>query len=242
MMELAIQQAPEFDVFHFHTDYLHFPLLQRIAVPAITTQHGRLDIADLKTLFSEFWDVKVVSISNSQCKSLAEANWVGNVYHGVPADLFTLNQRPESYLAFLGRISPEKRVDRAIEIAKGAGRRLKIAAKIDASERDYFDQEIKHLLDDSLVEFVGEIGEHEKQEFLGNAAALLFPIDWPEPFGLVLIEAMACGTPVVAYPFGSVPELVDHGQTGFFAERHSNSSVDGQQNRGNRPNRLSPGL
>jgi glycosyltransferase involved in cell wall biosynthesis len=149
---------------------------------------------------------------------LAEANWVGNVYHGLPADLFALNQKPEGYLAFLGRISPEKRVDRAIEIAKGAGRRLKIAAKIDESEKDYFDLEIKHLLDDPLIEFVGEIGEHEKQEFLGNAAALVFPIDWPEPFGLVLLEAMACGTPVVAYPFGSVPELVDHGKSGFLAE------------------------
>jgi glycosyltransferase involved in cell wall biosynthesis len=148
---------------------------------------------------------------------LAEANWVGNVYHGLPAELFALNQKPEGYLAFLGRISPEKRVDRAIEIAKRAGCRLKIAAKIDEREKNYFELEIKHLLDDPLIEFVGEIGEHEKQEFLGNAAALVFPIDWPEPFGLVLIEAMACGTPVVAYPFGSVPELVDHGRSGFLA-------------------------
>jgi glycosyltransferase involved in cell wall biosynthesis len=218
MLELVIQQALEFDIFHFHTDYLHFPLLRRIGIPAITTQHGRLDIPDLKALFAEFWDVKVVSISKSQREPLAEANWVGNVYHGLPADLFALNQKPEGYLAFLGRISPEKRVDRAIEIAKGAGRRLKIAAKIDESEKDYFDLEIKHLLDDPLIEFVGEIGEHEKQEFLGNAAALVFPIDWPEPFGLVLLEAMACGTPVVAYPFGSVPELVDHGKSGFLAE------------------------
>ena len=218
MLELVIQQALEFDIFHFHTDYLHFPLLRRIGIPAITTQHGRLDTADLKTLFAEFWDVKIVSISKSQRKSLAEANWVGNVYHGLPADLFALNQKPEGYLAFLGRISPEKRVDRAIEIAKAAGRRLKIAAKVDETEKDYFDLEIKHLLDDPLIEFVGEIGEHEKQEFLGNAAALVFPIDWPEPFGLVLIEAMACGTPVVAYPFGSVPELIDHGKSGFLAE------------------------
>jgi glycosyltransferase involved in cell wall biosynthesis len=218
MLELVIQQAQEFDIFHFHTDYLHFPLLRRIGTPAITTQHGRLDTADLKTLFAEFWDVKVVSISKSQREPLPEANWVGNIYHGLPADLFALNQKPEGYLAFLGRISPEKRVDRAIEIAKAAGRRLKIAAKVDETEKDYFDLEIKHLLDDPLIEFVGEIGEHEKQEFLGNAAALVFPIDWPEPFGLVLIEAMACGTPVVAYPFGSVPELIDHGKSGFLAE------------------------
>jgi glycosyltransferase involved in cell wall biosynthesis len=218
MMELVIQQAPEFDVFHFHTDYLQFPLLRRIAVPAITTQHGRLDTADLKTLFSEFWDMKVVSISEAQREALEDANWVGNIYHGIPADLYAVNRKPDAYLAFLGRISPEKRVDRAIKIAKGAGRKLKIAAKLDRAEKDYFDREIKHLLDDPLVEFLGEIGEDEKQEFLGKAEALLFPIDWPEPFGLVLIEAMACGTPVIAYPFGSVPELIDDGQTGFLVK------------------------
>jgi len=215
MMELVIQQAPEFEILHFHTEYLQFSLLRRIAVPAITTLHGRLDTADLKALFSEFWDIKVVSISEFQRVPLTEANWVANIYHGIPADLFRLNREAESYLAFLGRISPEKRVDRAIEIAKTAGRKLKIAAKIDRADQEYFDREIKHLLDDPLIEFLGEVGENEKQEFLGNAAALLFPIDWPEPFGLVLIEALACGTPVIAYPFGSVPELIDEGQTGF---------------------------
>jgi glycosyltransferase involved in cell wall biosynthesis len=215
MMELVLQQAPEFDVLHFHTDYLQFPTLRRVAVPAITTEHGRLDTADLKPLFSEFWDMKVVSVSDAQRVPLADANWVATVYHGLPADLYTLNPKPDTYLVFLGRISPEKRVDRAIEIAKATGRKLKIAAKVDSADREYFDREIKHLLNDPIVEFIGEIGDKEKQEFLANAAALLFPIDWPEPFGLVLIEAMACGTPVIAYPFGSVPELVDDGQTGF---------------------------
>jgi glycosyltransferase involved in cell wall biosynthesis len=218
MMELVAQQAPEFEILHFHTDYLQFPLLRRTAVPAITTEHGRLDAADLKTLFSEFWDMRVVSISNAQQAPLKEANWVGNIYHGLPIDLYAANLKPDTYLAFLGRMSPEKRVDRAIKIAKAAGRRLKIAAKIDPNEQDYFDREIKHLLEDPLIEFVGEIGEDEKQEFLGKAAALLFPIDWPEPFGLVLIEAMACGTPVIAYPFGSVPELIEDGQIGFLVK------------------------
>jgi glycosyltransferase involved in cell wall biosynthesis len=218
MMELMMQQAPEFDAFHFHTDYLQFPLLRRTAVPAVTTQHGRLDAEDLRSLFSEFWDMKVVSISYAQRGALTEANWVGNVYHGLPEDLYKLNTKPEDYLAFLGRVSPEKRLDRAIAIAGKAGRKLKIAAKVDKNDKDYFEREIEHLLDRPGIEFLGEIGENEKQEFLGNASALLFPIDWPEPFGLVLIEAMACGTPVIAYPLGSVPELIDVGQNGFLVK------------------------
>jgi glycosyltransferase involved in cell wall biosynthesis len=215
MMEQVFQRAAEFDVLHFHTDYLQFPLLRRTAIPALTTEHGRMDTTDLKPLFSEFWDMNVVSISDAQRLPLADANWISTVYHGIPKDLYRLNERPDDYLAFLGRISPEKRVDRAIEIARGAGRKLKVAAKIDAADQEYFDREIKHLLDDPIVEFLGELGDDSKEEFLGNATALLFPIDWPEPFGLVLIEAMACGTPVIAYPFGSVPELIDPGETGF---------------------------
>ncbi len=215
MLELVVQQATEFDVLHFHTDYLQFPELRRLARPAVTTEHGRLDTIDLKPLFSEFWDMKLVSISNAQRAPLPGANWVATVYHGLPVDLYSFHRNPGEYLAFLGRICPEKRVDRAIEIAKKSGRKIKIAAKVDAADQKYFETEIKHLLDDPIVEFLGEIGDSEKEEFLGNAAALLFPIGWPEPFGLVLIEAMACGTPVVAYPFGSVPELINPGQTGF---------------------------
>ena len=220
MMELVSQQAPEFEILHFHTDTSSPPVSPAAEDRRSShyTEHGRLDTADLKTLFSGFWDMRVVSISNAQQAPLKEANWVGNIYHGLPIDLYAANLKPDTYLAFLGRMSPEKRVDRAIKIAKAAGRRLKIAAKIDPNEQDYFDREIKHLLEDPLIEFVGEIGEDEKQEFLGKAAALLFPIDWPEPFGLVLIEAMACGTPVIAYPFGSVPELIEDGQTGFLVK------------------------
>lgn len=157
----------------------------------------------------------VVSISNSQRKPLPMANWVGTVYHGLPADLHTLHEQPGQYLAFLGRISPEKRVDRAIEVAKRTGLPLRIAAKVDRVDREYFEQEIKPMLDSPQIEFIGEIGEKEKGEFLGNASALLFPIDWPEPFGLVMIEALACGTPVIAYNRGSVPEVLEHGVTGF---------------------------
>ncbi len=215
MLELVVQQAAEFDILHFHTDYLQFPALRRLARPAVTTEHGRLDTIDLKALFSEFWDMKLVSVSNAQRAPLPDANWVATVYHGLPPDLYSLHRNPGEYLAFLGRICPEKRVDRAIEIAKQSGCKIKIAAKVDAADQKYFETEIKHLLDDPIVEFLGEISDSEKEEFLGNAAALLFPIDWPEPFGLVLIEAMACGTPVIAYPFGSVPELINPGQTGF---------------------------
>jgi glycosyltransferase involved in cell wall biosynthesis len=214
-VELVLQQAEHFDVLHFHTDYLQFPALRRLALPAVTTEHGRLDTPELKPLFSEFWEMKLVSISNAQRAPIPDSNWVATVYHGLPADSLSLNQSPEDYLAFMGRISPEKRVDRAIEIAKRSGRKLKIAAKIDAADKIYFEREIKHLFDQPHVEYLGELGDEQKGEFLGKAAALLFPIDWPEPFGLVMIEAMACGTPVIAFPCGSVPELVESGKTGF---------------------------
>ena len=218
MLERVFQHADEFDIIHFHVDYLHFPLSRREAITQVTTLHGRLDIPDLIPLYQEFRDMPVISISNGQREPLPWANWQATVYHGLPPDLYRFRPESGSYLAFLGRISPEKRVDRAIEIAKQVEMPLKIAAKVDRVDKDYFDSVIAPLLRDSLVEFVGEIGDTEKDEFLGNAYALLFPIDWPEPFGLVMIEAMACGTPVVAYRGGAVPELVETGYTGFVVE------------------------
>ena len=218
MLERVFQHAEEFDIIHFHVDYLHFPLSRREAITQVTTLHGRLDIPDLVPLYQEFREMPVVSISNAQREPLPWANWQATVYHGLPGDLYRFHPEAGSYLAFLGRISPEKRADRAIEIAKRVGMPLKIAAKVDQVDKDYFDSAIAPLLHDSLVEFVGEIGDVEKDEFLGNASAVLFPIDWPEPFGLVMIEAMACGTPVVAYRGGAVPELVEPGQTGFIVE------------------------
>ena len=219
MLEDVFARATEFDIVHFHVDYMHFPLSRRDPITHVTTLHGRLDIPDLVPLYQEFREMPVISISNGQRQPLPWANWQATVYHGLPADRYRFRAEPGSYLAFLGRISPEKRVDRAIEIAKQVGMPLKIAAKIDRVDKDYFDLVIAPLLRNSLVEFVGEIGEREKDEFLGNAYALLFPIDWPEPFGLVMIEAMACGTPVVAYRGGAVLELVEHGHNGFVVER-----------------------
>jgi glycosyltransferase involved in cell wall biosynthesis len=219
MLEDVFARATEFDIVHFHVDYMHFPLSRRDPIIHVTTLHGRLDIPDLVPLYQEFREMPVISISNGQRRPLPWANWQATVYHGLPADRYRFRAEPGSYLAFLGRISPEKRVDRAIEIAKQVGMPLKIAAKIDRVDKAYFDLVIAPLLRNSLVEFVGEIGEREKDEFLGNAYALLFPIDWPEPFGLVMIEAMACGTPVIAYRGGAVPELVEHGHNGFVVER-----------------------
>ena len=214
-LEQVLQLSNSFDVIHFHLDYLHFPLFRRQGIPNVTTLHGRLDLADLVPLYREFSDMAVVSISNAQRNPLPWLNWQGTVHHGIPVELYEGKRDQGSYLAFLGRISPEKRLDRAIEIAKSVNMKLKIAAKIDAVDREYTEREIRPLLDHPVVEFIGEIGEREKQAFLGNAYALLFPIDWPEPFGLVMIEAMACGTPVVAFPRGSVPEVIDQGVTGF---------------------------
>jgi glycosyltransferase involved in cell wall biosynthesis len=192
-------------------------------LPHLTTLHGRLNIPDLKPFYTIFRDMPVVSISYAQRKALPDNNWVDNVYHGLPEDHFKPNYNAGKYFAFLGRISPEKRVDRAIEIAIRTDIPLKIAAKIDKQDQEYFDQHIRKLLDHALIEYIGEISEMEKNEFLGNAVALLFPIDWMEPFGLVMIESMACGTPVVAYSKGSVPELLQHGVNGFIVNNQEDA-------------------
>ena len=218
MLEHVFRRAAEFDIIHFHIDYLHFPLSRLEPVTHVTTLHGRLDTPALVPLYQEFREMPVISISNGQREPLPWANCQATVYHGLPVDIYRFRPEPGSYLAFLGRISPEKRVDRAIEIAKQVGMPLKIAAKIDRVDKDYFESVIAPLLRNSLVEFVGEIGDGEKDEFLGNAYALLFPIDWPEPFGLVMIEAMACGTPVIAYCSGAVPEVMEQGHAGFVVE------------------------
>lgn len=215
-MQYVAEQAHEFDILHFHTDYLHFPFSSFFGKPHLTTLHGRLDIPDLVYVYHKFKDQPIVSISNAQRKGIPiAANWVGTVYHGLPEDLYQRGKGEGDYVAFIGRISPEKRPDRAIQIAKEAGVKIKIAAKIDKADEDYYQTMIKQLMEQPHVEFIGEMGEDQKGEFLGNAKALLFPIDWPEPFGMVLIEAMACGTPVIAYNHGSVPEVVDRGESGF---------------------------
>jgi glycosyltransferase involved in cell wall biosynthesis len=214
-LEAVFRDADRFDVLHFHLDYLHFPVLRRYPCRALTTMHGRLDLPDLAPLFRDYADMPLVSISNSQREPLPWVNWIGTVYHGLPTSAFRPNYEPGDYLAFLGRICPEKRVDRAIDIAKSTGLPLKIAAKVDNADREYFEAEIKSRLDDRLVEFVGETDDHGKEQLLRNARALLFPIDWPEPFGLVMIEALACGTPVVAFRNGSTPEVITDGKTGF---------------------------
>jgi glycosyltransferase involved in cell wall biosynthesis len=209
------RRAQEFDLIHFHVDMTHFPFFEADAWRTVTTLHGRLDLKDLPEVYRRWRQYPLVSISEDQRRPLPFANWVATVHHGVDERLFRFSPRGQGYLAFLGRISPEKRPDRAIAIATRLGRPLRIAAKVDAADRVYFDEKIEPLLHNPLVEFVGEIGDDRKSEFLGGAEALLFPIDWPEPFGLVMIEAMACGTPVVAYDCGSVREVVEDGLTGF---------------------------
>ena len=215
MLELVFKEMGRFDLIHWHVDYLHFPLSRRQSTPHVTTLHGRLDIPELVPLYQEFEASPVISISNTQREPLPWLNWQDTVYHGVPENLYTFRPEPGKYLAFLGRLAPEKRVDRSIAIAQRLGMEIKIAAKVDPADREYFEAVIAPLLREPLVEYVGEIGEREKNEFLGQAYALLFPIDWPEPFGLVMAEAMACGTPVIAYRRGSVPEVIDEGVTGF---------------------------
>ena len=215
MLDRVRQHVDDFDVLHFHTELEHFPVFEDVAARTVTTLHGRLDAPELSPFYARFSQFPLVSISNDQRQPMPPVNWVGTVYHGLPLDLLEPSAPAEGgYLAFLGRIAPEKRPDRAIEIAKKSGVPLKIAAKIDDQDRDYFEEHIRPLLSDSRVEFVDEIGEATKGQFLGQARALLFPIDWPEPFGLVMIEAMACGTPVIAYPEGAVPEILER-ETGF---------------------------
>ena len=215
MIEEVFSRAEDFDIVHFHSDYLHFPFSRREKLPCVTTLHGRLDLPDLVPLYKEFREVPLVAISDAQKRPLPWVNWVGTVHHGMNIDELSLHEANGDYLAFLGRVSPEKGLTHAIEIAIRSGRKLKVAAKVDRADRDYYKEIIKPLLDHPLIEFVGEIGNSEKSDFLGNAAALLFPVEWPEPFGLVMIEAMACGTPVIAYPAGSVPEIILDGVTGF---------------------------
>ena len=218
LLQRVFTHARQFDAIHFHVDYMHFPFSMRQPIPHVTTLHGRLDLPDLVPLYRTFDDVPVVSISDAQRDPLPWLNWQATVHHGLPLELHRAQRESGGYLAFLGRISREKRVDRAIEIAKRVGMPLKVAAKIDRADREYYEQEIAPLLRDPVVDYVGEISEGEKSAFLGHAAAVLFPVDWPEPFGLVMIEAMACGTPVVAWRCGSVPEVIDDGVTGFVVD------------------------
>ncbi|HEY1380834.1 MAG TPA: glycosyltransferase family 4 protein [Gemmataceae bacterium] len=246
MLEEVFRRADQFDLIHFHVDYLHYPWSRRHPHPHLTTLHGRLDLPELPALYREYAEMPVASISDAQRRPLPHAHWQGTVYHGLPPDLHTFrdaenpkhqipnpNSQPgglgfgasdlglpakRDYLAFLGRISPEKRVDRAVEIARRTGMKLKVAAKVDKNDRDYFREKVEPLFRDPLVEYLGEVGGAAKDEFLGNAYALLFPIDWPEPFGLVMIEAMACGTPVIAWRCGSVPEVMADGVTGFVVD------------------------
>lgn len=219
MLDEVRRRSRQFDILHFHIDLLHFPLLRDIAGQTVTTLHGRLDLPQLRPFYERFPEFPLVSIADDQRRPMPPVNWVGTVHHGLPLELLRFNDNPvANYLAFLGRISPEKGPDRAIEIARRAGIPLRIAAKVDDVDRDYFECRIRPELDDPLVHFIGEINEAEKSSFLGNARALLFPVDWPEPFGLVVIEAMACGTPVIAFRRGAVPEILEDGLTGFIIE------------------------
>jgi glycosyltransferase involved in cell wall biosynthesis len=220
LMELVFRDRDRFDILHFHCDFLHFPILRRYPCPNVTTLHGLVHPPDLGPLLREFDEMPLVSISDSQRRPLPWANWQATVYHGLPADLFSFHERTDNYWAFLGRISPDKGVDKAIAIALKAGKKLKIAAKIYPEDQGYFQQVIAPLLAEAgpQVEFVGEVGGAAKESFLGRAEGVLFPIDWPEPFGVVMIEAMACGTPVIAFSRGSVPEVMTPGVSGYVVD------------------------
>jgi glycosyltransferase involved in cell wall biosynthesis len=219
-MELVVQNAPRFDVVHFHGDPLHYPLARRLPCRHVTTLHGRLLPVDHGPLFRAFAEAPLVSISDDQRRPLPGANWQATVYHGLPRDRLTFRERPGDYLVFLGRLAPEKRPELAVEIARRAGRELKIAAKVNPGDRDYFGRQVEPLLHEarSFVEYLGEVGDKDKDDLLGGALALVFPIDWPEPFGLVVIEALACGTPVIAFRRGAVPEILTDGVTGFVVD------------------------
>lgn len=218
MLEQLARRRQQFDIVHYHLAFEHFPLARHLRIPGVTTLHGRLNLTGLQAVFREYTDMPVVSISDNQRTPIPDARWVRTVYNGIPKNLFAFNPEPGKYLAFLGRASPEKGLHKAIEIATSCGMELKIAAKIDKVDEEYFELRIRPLLKHPDVEFIGEISEPEKNELLGNALATLFPIDWPEPFGLVMIESMACGTPVIAFRHGSVPEVIDHGETGFIVD------------------------
>jgi glycosyltransferase involved in cell wall biosynthesis len=230
-LQEVIEQAATFDIIHFHTDYHHFPVSRLMNLNTVTTLHGRLDIPELKHVYSRFPDIPVVSISQAQRDPLPMARWAGTVHHGLPLNLYRPGEGKGGYVLFIGRISPEKRPDRAIEIARRAGINIKIAAKVDDADKAYYEEQIRPLMQQPHVDFIGEVGEKEKNTLLGNASALLFPIDWPEPFGMVMIEALACGTPVIAYGHGSVPEVLEHGKTGYIV--HSlDEAVDALQHIG----------
>ena len=222
MLHEVRQRCEEFDVLHFHVDMIHFPLFEQHAGKTLTTLHGRLDLKDLWPAYQRWPQFPIASISNDQRRPMPHANWRATVPHGIPGDAYHFHESAaDGYLAFLGRISPEKRPDVAIDVARQAGLPLKLAAKVDAADRGYFETHIRHLLSAPGVEFVGEIGDEHKCEFLGNARALLFPIQWPEPFGLVMIEAMACGTPVIAWDYGSVREVIEPGVSGYIVRTES---------------------
>jgi glycosyltransferase involved in cell wall biosynthesis len=225
MLDRVFAAADRYDVIHFHTDYLHYPLARRCTTPTLTTMHGRLDLPDLAALHRHFDDQALVSISAHQQQQMPDARWLATVHHGLPTDLHRAHDAPGDYFAFIGRMSPEKRADRAIEIAVACDTPLRIAAKIDPADQAYFDHEIRPLLAHPLIHFEGEIGEAAKTEFLGGARAMLFPIDWPEPFGLVMIESLACGTPVIAYDGGSVAEVMEDGVNGFIV-RNQAEAID----------------
>jgi len=228
MLERVYRRAGDFDFLHFHLDYYPFSLFSRQATPFVTTLHGRLDLPEHQPVFDVFGAMPVVSISNAQRRPVPQANWVRTVHHGLPADLLRPQPAKPSYFAFLGRIAPEKGVDRAIRIAQHCGVRLKVAAKVDRADQDYYDEQIAPMMRAEHVEYIGEIADRDKSQFLSGAIALLVPIDWPEPFGLVMIEAMACGTPVIAFNRGSVPEVIDDGLTGLIVEDETGAigSVD----------------
>ncbi len=214
-MQAVMENASDFDIIHFHNDYLHYPFSTMSGYNHLTTLHGRLDLPELQMIYRKYTDIPLISISNNQRQPIPYAKWAGTIYHGLPVQLYKKGEGEGGYLAFLGRISPEKGPERAIEIAKRAGIKLKIAAKVDKADAEYYEKEIKPLLDHPLIEFIGEINEQQKESFLGDALALLFPIMWPEPFGMVMIEAMANGTPVIAFNYGSVPEVLENNITGY---------------------------
>ena len=231
MVDTVLARRREFDVIHFHIDYLHFPMTRETGATTLTTLHGRLDIPDLQPLYQMFREMPVSSISNAQRRPLPWLNWQGTIYHGLPQNHYEFCPESRGYLVFMGRTSPEKGLDQAVAIAKAAGLPLKIAAKVDRADLEYFKNTIQPLLTEPGIEFLGEVGFPQKNDLLGGAVAMLFPIAWPEPFGIVMIESLACGTPVIAYPCGSVPEVIEDGVTGFIVH-DTTSAVDAVRNIG----------